>query len=214
MITTPEEILRSVSYSLGEATPDFSPARINFFNRAYQFYLGINTWSFKIKKYTLTTTSSDEYDLTSLIPDYSQPDGVYAVKNSSGKLIEPVSFEDKDLPEYQNKQRYYITPDGKSIGFTTFTAGDVFTIYYYAVLIKATSYNSSLNIPIPEMHKEPIVTYTEFLIHKRKRQRNDARNCMLDFKDQLEEIKPKDAKLKSIGFLPKTFPPLKKIIGL
>ncbi|MCS7093563.1 MAG: hypothetical protein NZL96_04060, partial [Patescibacteria group bacterium] len=92
MITTAEPILRRVSYQLGEETTDTSTVRINYFNEAYQYYLSLNRWSFKIKEYNLTTTSASEYDLTSLINDYSQTDGVYEVRKSGGELIKPISY--------------------------------------------------------------------------------------------------------------------------
>lgn len=211
MITTPEPVLRRVSYQIGEEVPDTSAVRVSYFNEAYQYYLSLNKWSFKIKEYNLTTDSNKEYDLTTLIADYSQPDGVYSVETSGGGLVKPISYEDKDL---YSDQYYYLTPDGKSIGFTSYTAGDIFKIKYYAVLTEATSATSTLNISIPEHHIRPIVTYIRFLIHDRKRQRNDARNCLLDFKEQLEETLMKDANEKKIGFFPRVFSPIKKIIGL
>lgn len=214
MITTPEIILRDVSYQMGEEVFDTSSVRISYFNRAYQYYLSLNKWSFKIKDYSLTTTTNTEYDLTSLISDYSQSDGLYEVRNSGGELVEFINYVDKDLPSSTNKNHYYITPDGKKIGFTSHTAGDVYNLKYYAVLTPVSSYNETLNIPIPEHHAQPITTYIMFLIHNRKRQRNDARNCILDFKEQLEETLMKDANYKNASFVPKTFTPVRKMLGI
>lgn len=211
MITTAQEFLKTLSYALGEPVPDYSPTRLTYFNRAYQYYLSLNNWSFKIKSYTLTTTEEKEYDLTSLISDYSQADGIHEVKTNNGKVIDPIDYESKDLT---TELKYYLTPDGKEIGFTSCKAGDVFTIYYYAVLTPVSSETENLNIPIPEDHKEPIITYLKFLVHERKRQRNDARNCMLDFKEQLEEARVKDACKKNSGFLPRIFPPIRQIVGI
>lgn len=214
MITTAEPILRRVSYQLGEETTDTSTVRINYFNEAYQYYLSLNRWSFKIKEYNLTTTSASEYDLTSLINDYSQTDGVYEVRKSGGELIKPISYSDKDLPEYKTTQYYYITPDGKKIGFTSHKTGEVINIKYFAVLNEISNATDTLNIPIPEAHIRPIISYIRFLVHERKRQRNDARNCILDFKEQLEETLTKDANQKSIGFVPRIFSTTRKMIGL
>lgn len=210
MITTAQPILKQVSYELGESTPDYSASRINHFNTAYQYYLSLSKWSFKIKEYELTTTGDKEYNLTTLVPDFSQADGIYEVRTSGdGKLIKPIEYEDKDLED-----GYYLTPDGKSIGFTSVSSGDKYKIKYYAVLTPVSLETETLNIPIPEVHSQPISTYIQFLVFKRKRQRNDARNAILDFKDQLEDALMREGGRGTVGFVPKIFSPVRKIIGL
>lgn len=212
MVTTPEPILRRVSAEIGESNTDTSSTRITYFNEAYQFYLSLYRWNFKLKSGSLTTTSSTEYDLTSEFSDYSTTDGVYLVKNGS-TILTPIDYTDTSSYESSSKQHYYLTPDGKKIGFVPLSSGTTYTIWYFAVFSEVSNYNDTLNIPIPEAHIRPITTYVKHIVFDRKRQRNDARNMILDFQEQLTEVVNKEAGNKS-SKLPKTFASVRQILGL
>lgn len=213
MVTTAEKILERASRELGEPTVDLSATRITYFNEAYQYYLSLHKWSFKIKKGTLTTDGSPEYDLTTLFPDYSTTDGIYMIKNGD-VILTPIDFADAGVYKtYGGKQCYYLTPDGKSLGLIGVSSGTTLDVYYYAVLREITDATEALNIPIPEAHIRPIVTYLKHIVYDRKRQRNDARNMILDFQEQLEEMVTKDADNKT-SKLPSIFEPVTKRLGL
>ena len=212
MIQTARPILQQVSYELGEETTDASSARLSYFNKAVHFYFSKHPWKFRIKSYDLTLTTSKEYDLTSLISDYDTTFGLYLVEDENGKQIEPIDFFDKN--KTLTDVYYYLTPNKKSIGFTSVEADKIYKIYYYAVHINVSDADATLNIPIPEAHSKPIQTLILFHVYNRKRQRNDARNAMLDFKEELEDAIVSESKEKSIGNFPRVVPQTRKLLGL
>lgn len=214
MITTPQPILEAVSTELGESATDTSTDRLRFFTTAVRHYLSLYRWSFKIKEYNLTATSSKEYDLTSLISDYDVSHGVYGVKHGT-KILDQVSYEaGVAVPSDTTVQKYFIYPSGKKIGFTAITSGDTYTIRYYATLTTPSSYSDTLNVYIPENHVRAIVVYIKHLIYDRKRQRYDARNAILDFQELLEENVAKEGVNRGNKNVPRTFNPVQTMVGI
>lgn len=202
MITTIEPLLIEVSHMLGESTTDSSTSRIGFANRAINYIFQQYAWSFRRKKQTLTTTvNTQEYDLTdsSIITDgdYDPTFGIYQVWNGTAKLS-PILFDNVD--NYSSNDSYSISPDGKKIIFTSpQTSATNYDLWYYAGYVSVASKTTPLKTSIPETFSIAICTYIRHLIHDRKRQRNDARNMLLDCQEQLSDLRMAQGKSKAQG---------------
>lgn len=217
MLTTALPFLQSVSYELGETTTNTEAVRLNYFNRSVEEFFAKHPFKFRIKKYTLTLDGSGEYDLTSKISDYDTSHGIYLVENGDGKIFEPIDYSERkyfDNPDVHNfSYKYYLTPNRKDIGFPVNTSGEVCYIHYYAVHTNVSDASTSLNVSIPEYCLRPITTLILYRIYQRKRQRYDARNMLLDFKEQLEDAIFNDSKSNKVGFLPKAIPSVRRLLG-
>ena len=202
MITTIEPLLIETSQMLGEGTTDSSTARIGFANRAINYVFQQYTWSFRRKKQTLTTViDTQEYDLTdsSIITDgdYDPTSGVYQVWNGTTKLS-PVLFDNVD--NYSSTDSYSISPDGKKIIFTSpQTSATSYDVWYYTVHVDVSTKTATLKTSIPDTFKIAICTYIRHLVHDRKRQRNDARNMLLDCQEQISDLRMTQGKQKAQG---------------
>lgn len=213
MITTARSILTEVSSILGETPVNVSNIRFDYFNRAVNFYFSKHPFKFRIKSYDLTTTSDKEYDLIAKINDYDPTFGVYLVEDSDGTQLEPIDFSERNS-YYGNEPAYYLTPDKKTIGFTSIESGKTYKIYYYAYHLSVSDPDSALNVPIPQTHISAIIHRILFYVYQRRRQRHDARNAMLDFKEELEENISAEGREKRIGNFPRIVNGAKTLLGL
>lgn len=202
MITTAEPILKKTSYQLGESSTDTSLKRLEFFFVAVKHTIDQHKWKWTIKNQTLPTVAgTQEYDLTNALiitgEDYNMENGISELYNGTVKL-DPVLYQNRG--NFSVSDRFYLTPDNKTIGFTkSVTATDNYSLWYYATLKEVTSATTTLNIAIPENMSIAIVSYIKHLVHEYKRQRTDARNCIIDFKEQISELILLDASSKIKG---------------
>lgn len=187
MTTTPNAILVEASQALNETSTDTSSKRVGYFNSAVRTVLGERKWSWSRKSHTLDTDDGiQEYDLSSEISDFDPERGIYEVY-LAGVKIDYVEYSEKDNVSSENA-RWYWKPDGKTIGFTTeFDGTENVVIWYYAIHTNAANSGATLNIPIPEKMHTAIVLQIKALVHNGKRQRYDARNALLDYKEEIEK---------------------------
>lgn len=191
MITTLLPILQAVSRKLKEITTDISSLRIGYSNDSVKFILSVYKWGWSRKKKDLTVHAAiQEYVLTTEITDYSPIRGIFEVY-VAGKKIDPVPYNNKDSVSSSDKQYFYLMPDDVTIGFTkTITGTENIDIYYYAEWTDVADSTTTLSVSIPESMLELIALYTKYLIHDGKRQRFDARNALLDYKQALDTLIP------------------------
>lgn len=195
MITTPQKALNKVSAKLNELTTITSGQRFEFFNLSVQALLDYSKWKFAKKKHTLSVTTEAEYDLTSEISDWNPLWGVDIIY-VDGDQIFPVDYEDKDL--YTNTMKFCFTPDEKSIYFTKeLTGSETIEIWYFQRHVDVDETSDTLNVPLPEATLKGITLYMKHLVHDAKRQRNDARNAILDFQEAMEELTMQSASKKA-----------------
>lgn len=195
MITTAEPVLEKVSSELNEQTDDFSEKRIRYFNTSVKHILSLYKWAWSRKKTTITLTSSTEYDLTTLISDYNVSWGLHSVEDANGKTIGSIDFSERK--EFSSAYMT-LTPDNKKLVLTTgFSAGTVLTIWYYAEHQDVAAHTSTLNISIPYSVEEALLLYIQYKVHKGKRQRYDWRNALLDFKEQIDQLRLQEASNKA-----------------
>lgn len=202
MITTILPFLTEVSVQLGETTTDVSTARITMANRSIRHTFEQYSWSFRRKELSLTTTVGvQEYDLTDIanVPDndYDTQFGLYEVWNGTTRL-DPILYERRG--DYTNSDCFTLTPDNHSIVFSSSqTSATTYTIWYYARHVDVSSTGTTLKLSIPENFLVPVCTYIRHLVHDRKRQRNDARNMILDYQEQISDLQMSQVKSKARG---------------
>lgn len=196
MITTPQTILDKVSSRLNELTTISSGQRFDFLNLSIQALLDYSRWKFAKKKHTLSVVAADqEYDLTSEISDWNPLWGVDTIY-VGGSQIFPIDYEDK--AKYTNVQKFCFTPDEKSIYFTKALDGtETIEIWYFQRHVDVDEVTDTLNVSLPEATLKGITLYMKHLVHDAKRQRNDARNAILDFQEAMEELTMQHASKKA-----------------
>lgn len=194
MITTPQKVLDAVSRRLNEAETDTSAKRLGIFNDAMHHILSMYKWEWARKLHSLAVTAGDEdYILTSVITDYDPTWGVYSVE-VAGQVF-PVEYDDRS---FFLSQHFTLEPDMKTMVFTkAFDANTTVPVWYYARHIDVDDPADVLNIPIPEAALTAVVLYMKHLIHDGKRQRNDARNAIIDFQEVIEDLALKNASSKA-----------------
>jgi len=197
MITTLLPILQATSRKLKESSTDTSSLRIGYTNDAIRYILSVFRWGWSKKKKDLTLVASDqEYVLTTEISDYSVIRGIYEIYDGGDKIT-PVPYNNTDSVSSSDNQYFYLKPDDITLGFTKTIAGtEDIDIWYYAEWTDVADSTSTLSISIPESMIELIALYIKYLIHDGKRQRFDARNALLDFKQALDTIIPQQASAK------------------
>lgn len=196
MITTPEIILTKVSNDLRESSVDISNRRVSYFNDAVEQVLSEYKWKWARRKHVLDVSGGEEsYDLTDEISDYAVDDGIHIIKIDGAEIF-PYSFDNDD--DDVSKQHFTLSPDNKTLSFMKdITGTEVVEIWYYAEHTRVASYNTALTLSIPPKVGNLIANYMRFLEHNGKRQRNDARNAMIDYADLLDKLRPKDASKKA-----------------
>lgn len=201
MITTLLPILQATSRKLKESTVDISSLRIGYINDAIRYILGTYKWGWSRKKHDLDTDSGvQEYVLTTEITDYSTIRGIFEIYSGTEQL-DPVPYNNKESISSSNNNYFYLKPDDVTIGFTlTLNGTEDIDIWYYAEWTDVLDSTSTLSISIPESIIELIALYVKYLIHDGKRQRFDARNALLDFKQTLDTLIPQQAsgKIKNL----------------
>lgn len=201
-MNTIEPILRSVSNKLKETSTIITADRIESAVSGIRMVLNECKFPWSRKKYTLDVSSkAKEYDLTSLITDLDMTWGLHMIEMGGLEML-PCDYQDRAL----NSNKYYLLPDEKSIGFTDELAGnEVIDIWYYANLTKPAAYTTTLNLAIPDAITDLCALATKYIIHEGKRQRNDARNALIDYQAEKEKVVMKKAANKAHN-LPKRVP--------
>ncbi len=208
MINTLEAVLIETSQMLNETSTDVSTKRIGFASRSFNYVVSQRKWTDRRKLQVLVVSAGiQEYDLTSSSNitdgDYDEQAGIYEVYDGNTKL-DPCAYS--NLNALPSSQYFSLSPDGKKIVFSkAITAAGTFNLWYYAKYIKPVSYTSTLTLKLPDSFLIPIATYTKHLVHDSRRQRTDARNCLLDVQEQLSDLVMADAKHRIKG-LPKNIP--------
>lgn len=201
MLTTILPILQAVSRKLKESSTDTSTIRIGYTNDAIRYILAPYKWGWSIKKLDLTVSAGvQEYVLTTKAPDYSVIRGIFEVY-AGGNKIDPVPYNNRNSVSSSTKQYFYLKPDDTTIGFTLAISGtEDIDIWYYAEWTDVADPATTISISIPESTVELIALYTKYLVHDGKRQRFDARNTLLDFKQALDTLIPQQgsAKIKDL----------------
>lgn len=193
MITTPEPVLKKVSMRLNESTTDNTvygaAKKIEAFNLGMKHFLGYKPFKFAIKKHDLSVSAGvQEYDLTSVISSYIYDVawGIDEVWSGTDQIF-PIPGEQRG--NYTKTQAFYFSQDEKSIIFTkTLDGTENLDIYHYCQHTDVSAYNDTLDIAIPDAYERALVLIVKHYVHDYKRQRNDARNAILDYQEVMEEI--------------------------
>lgn len=193
MITTMLPILQALSRKLKEETTDTSSLRIGYGNDTCKHILSLYKFGWSRKKLNLTVVAADqEYDLTVETTDYSPSRGIYEVY-LAGIQIFPCDYNNKE----NESNRFYLTPDNKSIGFTDALDGtEDIDIWYYPEFVGVADTSSTFNVGFPDSLLEALAFYSKALVHGGKRQRFDERNALLDFKNEVDKIIPQEGSAK------------------
>lgn len=195
MITTPQKVLDACSRSLNEGTTDVTAKRIGIFNDAMHHVLAQYKWEWARKYHALNADDGETtFVLSTEITDYDITWGIHQVDFTDRMF--PVFYEDRAT---FHSERFTLTPDKKQIIFTkAFTGnGNTVGIWYYAEHTDVTAAGTTLSVPIPEAYLNLVAKYMKYLVHDGKRQRNDARNAILDFQEILEQSTMKNASQKA-----------------
>ena len=197
MITTPQPVLNLLSSILRESSVDTSNRRVIYFERAVRELLKQKKfpWSRERLDYAVSANTDVSIDMTSETTNYNPVWGPHEVWNGTEQIF-PCDYEDR---ENHSDLRWYLEPDEKTIGFTAqFSSAATIKVYYYATIPmgSVSASDSSLAFAIPDDAGDVVATYMKFLVHDGKRQRNDARNAILDFKQQVEELVAQQASNK------------------
>lgn len=208
MITTLEPILIEVSRMLGETSTDISTKRIGYVNRAFNYVVSQHKWSARRKEQILPLVAgTSTYDLTSSVNvtdgDYDTEAGIFEIYNGTTQIF-PCDYSNRETNS--TVELFTLTPDSKTLVFTKGISGtEDYHIWYYAKHTEPASYTTTLKLALPDSFKIPLSTYTKHLVHDGRRQRNDARNCILDVQEQLDDLRFSDAKHRIKG-LPRNIP--------
>ena len=192
MITTAQPILAETSNILNESSTDTSTKRLSYFNRSCKKVFGIARWPWRKRKGTLDTDPGiQEYDLKTEFTDYDVQAGIESVWVGGEKIL-PMNYDRKADVDTPATQKFYLTPDNRSIGFIKALDGtETVEIWYYAIHTYISASGESLVISIPDDISTAVAQYMKFLVHDGKRQRYDARNALLDFKEEIHTLRPK-----------------------
>lgn len=200
MITTPQTTLQNVSGLLNEQSTDNSLKRLRLFNISCRFLINAHKWRWSRKKHQLSLTENlQEYNLNDQISDYNDQNGLYSVV-LGGVEIDPYTYEIKGTSQLSQaaQSMFTISPDGHTIEFNkTIDGTETIELWYYARHIDVDSEEDTLNIPISESAADALELYLKHLVHNAKRQRNDARNALLEFQEALDDAIYTDSKEKS-----------------
>lgn len=203
MITTMAAITTETSHLLNEGSADTSAKRIAYGNRAIRRVLRVRRWNWQKKPHTLSVSAGvQEYDLSSVISDYNPNWGIYEVY-IGGEKVSPILYENAvDNTDI----RFYLKPDGVTIGFTHPMVGDEsIIIWYYPRWVNVSDTSTTFNISLPEDLLGAVCLLIKAMVHGAKRQRYDERNALLDYKEEIGELVLQDASNK-IKDLPQNVP--------
>jgi len=203
MITTPNDFLQELSDLLNEGTLDTSTKRVRYFNRAARRVKRVKKWSWnKIGGQLTLVAATQTYDLTSEFTNFNPQWGIFEVY-LAGEKMTPIDY---DRRLNTTGDRFYLKPDGKTIGFTATIVGDEdIVVWYVPKHTNASAYNTTLDVSIPEDMLGPITLLMKSYVHGGKRQRADERNALLQYKEEIDEVVLQDAQHK-IKDLPQNVP--------
>ena len=199
MVSTMLPLLQTLYRLLKETTTDTSTLRIGYGNDAIRHILSLYKWSWSAKKHDLTVVADDqEYVLSTEITDYSIDRGIKEVY-VAGVKISPIDFSRKgDITiSPTNTQVFYLTPDYRTIGFLkTIDGTEDIDIWAYREHTDVSDTTTSFAITLPDNMRNPVAIYMKSLVHSGKRQRNDATNALLEFKQAIDEARATEASAK------------------
>lgn len=197
MITTPAAFLTETSNMLNESTVDNGTKRISYFNRSVRKVLSMKKWGFEKKKGTLTLSAGVQtYSLVTQFADYNPLKGIVSVW-VNGQKIDSIDYDEKADVTSPATQKCYLEPDNETIGFRKEIDGtEVIEVLYYANHTAVTASTETLAFDIPDEMILPIALYMKHLVHEGKRQRYDSRNALLDFKEEIDNLRPMAASKK------------------
>lgn len=206
MITTAAPFLSETSNMLNEPTVDVGAKRISYFNRSVRKTLSMKKWGFEKRTRNLTLSAGVQtYDLTTQFSDYNPLKGLISVW-LNGEKIDSIDYDQKADSNVTATQKFYLDPDNQTIGFrSTISGSEMIQIVYYAHHTSISSSTEALVFNIPDEMILPIALYMKHLVHEGKRQRYDSRNALLDFKEEIDNLRPMAAS-KKIKDRPKTVP--------
>lgn len=212
MVTGPQAVLDEASALLKELSVETGTTRFIYLNRSVRRLLRVRRWEWAKVAHTLDTDNGvQEYDLTAEITDFNPQWGIYEVY-IGGEKASPTPYD--NISNQTNEKLFYLKPDGKTIGFIKALDGtetDI-VIWYYPRWVTVTSVSDTFNISLPEDVVSVVALHMKYLVHDGKRQRYDARNALLDYKEEVEELIMQDAGNKTKDS-PKTIPPITSYYG-
>lgn len=182
LITTAEPVLKRASARLNEKIVVVDAQRLSFFNQAVDQVLGYSKWDWAKKEATITFDAGQTtVDLETEIADY----------NSMWGLSDEAS-------DYDDSIKVQLSKDNKTLTILQdVAAGDQLKVWYYQAHIDVTSATTTLNVTLPKEVMSALTLYIKHLVHDAKRQRNDARNAILDYQEKMEELVVQGASKKS-----------------
>lgn len=154
-------------------------------------------WGFEKKKGTLTLSAGVQtYSLVTQFSDYNPLKGIVSVW-VNGQKIDSVDYDEKADVTSPATQKCYLEPDNETIGFRKEIDGtEVIEVLYYAFHTPVTASTEILAFDIPDEMILPIALYMKHLVHEGKRQRYDSRNALIDFKEEIDNLRPMAASKK------------------
>ena len=210
MITTAQPILDETSLVLlKESTPDYSLARLTAFKTALNKFLTEYKWSWS-RLYVDINLASPEttYDMSSL-PAYNPSWGIDEVEMESKPLI-PIDYNSRD--QTYSSVRFYMSRDDSTINFTGTPTSTVRVWYYSVQPTVPASETDTLAMKISENAVHAIALLTQHFVHLGKRQRLDARNALLDYQQEINNLRPQAAANKARQG-PRIIPPVMAFSG-
>lgn len=182
LITTAEPVLKRASARLNEKNVVTDANRMSYFNQAADHVIGYSKWDWAKKEVTLTLTlNQTTVDLEDEIADY----------NSMWGLSD-------DASDYDDTVKVKLSEDNKTLNILQdVAAGTQLKLWYYQSHTDVTSSTTTLSVPFPKEMMTALVLYIKHLVHDGKRQRNDARNAILDYQEVMEELVVQGASKKS-----------------
>ncbi len=204
MVTSAAPVLTEVSQILNESTTDTGTKRLGYFNRSVKKVLSMKKWGFEKRKRTLTLTAGVQtYDLTAQFSDFNTLKGIISVW-VGGKKIDSIDYDEKADVSAPATQKFYLEPGNETLGFRkTIVGNETIEVWYYANHTNISTSAEVLTFDIPDEMVLAIAIYIKFLVHDGKRQRFDARNALLDFKEEIDNLRPMAA-TKKIKDRPRT----------
>lgn len=186
MITTPRPILELTSTLLKENNPDLSFNRVVLFRTAVNKLLSEHKMKFARKSYNINVppnTQSLTFDLLT-IADFDPHFGVDAIT--------------PDGMRYELTNNTMLKVTGVNTNLPT-----VITVFYYAIIPTTfTSAEQVLPFSIPDKAALAIALLIKSYVHDSKRQRLDARNALLDYKEEIGNLR---LQMENWAEKPKTF---------
>lgn len=204
MITTLNPFLVEGSNALKEQSTDTSAQRISYGNTALRALLSEYKFAWSRKTHDLALSNGvSTYDLSSVISDFNPSWGLYEVQ-LGGETVDPIDYDARNGTF--NVIKWYFHPDNKSMTIKKEIDGtENIDIIYYAQHMDVEAEDTALNISYPESVQEAVGKYIKYLVHDGRRQRNDARNTMLDYRAKIDALRPMEASNKA-RLRGKTFP--------